>query len=853
MATQVRGLLFWLLGGLLLLTPLFVSLQVHEPFTTPKVLFVQLIATLLLLLWASKTYVGKKLTLPTHPLFLCFYAIFGWRVFTYNWALYGPEASKELYQQFALLIISIAAYFLSSRALMKKVLLAAIFAGLITSSLAMLQYYKLDGLVLETIKVEGVFDLTYLVNPIRPGSRPFLHGFDGNRNHLAGYLIALVPILVINLLYGQKSGLTPLNILSIGCLLLFVSVLLLSYCRGAWLSLSLVLLLYFFTLRKFKTLFGLFLSLFALVLALGLPELHPSWALALFAAGVGGSTMTILGKLTNKKVVILFLCTTLLAGLGGLAIPGRNPLSMAHYSLFQRLHKLLNFSDSGLLARRLETHISWHMVTASFKTVIFGRGFGQYGVHYQTIQGALLEKEEYAPFLPKVGHTSRAHNEFFQRWCEEGLIGLALALWASVVFMRSLWRRQGLREDWFLTSLVLSILTINCHSLLSFAIHKPSVAVFNATLLGFLIRLLGEKELHTGVGNSQSVSRMCSFVLVLLAVVLSNQTIHTLMAENCWAQALHLEKTGRRTEALIQLHKASSWAPGNYKLLFDLGTSLMKAKQWQRALDCFVRAEKARAIPAAAFNRAICHLQLVEPDEAEKHLRRAIYYKPNHVQAIAGLNEMLLRRKRIDEAIEITKRALAASPYSLPLLRLNAQQYARKGNLKRARLLLSEAVSLSKEPTIDLILSALLMSMKCYEQEDTLAFYDLLVKKVGAESLRKKLPPSALLVIDYYLVIARKDPKSIRDFSIAITKDVEDRAHKDMRKEAAKILKDYIDDNPQAEMTKLAYAILLSRSDVELVRVEALAYLQKLIKNLKNAELLKKAQSLMPQFLKGAH
>ena len=279
----------------------------------------------------------------------------------------------------------------------------------------------------------------------------------------------------------------------------------------------------------------------------------------------------------------------------------------------------------------------------------------------------------------------------------------------------------------------------------------------------------------------------------------------------------------------------------------------MKVKQWQSALDYFARAEKARAIPAAAFNRAICHLQLVEPDEAEKHLRRAIYYKPDHVQAISGLNEMLQRRNSTDEAIEITKRALAASPYSLPLLKLHAQQYARKGNFKKARLLLSKAASLSEEPSIDLLLSALLMSMKCYEQEDTLAFYDLLVKKVGAESLRKKLPASALLVIDYYMVIARKDPKSIRDFSIAITNDVEDRAHKDMRREAAKILRDYIDDNPEAEMTKLAYAILLSRSDVELVRIKALAYLQKLIKNLKNVELLKKAQSLLPQFLKGAH
>ena len=852
MATQVRGLLFWLIGGLLLFSPLIVSLQVHEPFTTPKVLFIQLMATLLLLYWANKTYIEKKVTVPTHPLFLCFYAIFAWRLLTYTWALYGPAASKELYQQFALLIVSIAAYFLSSRALMKKVLLAAVIAGLITSSLAILQYYKLDSSVLAAIKVEGVFDLTYLVSPIRPGSRPFLHGFDGNRNHLAGYLIALVPILAIKLLHREKSGLTALDILSIGSFLIFVSVLLLSYCRGAWLSLSLVLLLYFLSLRKLKLLLGFILSLFALVLALGLPGLHPSWALALLAVGVGGFILTILGEQSDKKVVTIFVCAALIAGLGGLLIPGRNPLSMAHYSLFQRLHKLLRFNESGPLARQLETHISWHMATASPKTIIFGRGFGQYGVHYQSIQGALLEKEEYAPFLSKVGHTSRAHNEFFQRWCQEGLIGLALAFCACFVFVRSLWRHQGLSEDWFLCSLVLSVLIMNCHSLLSFAIHKPSVAVFNAVLLGFVIRLLGEKELVAG-GKSLFTSHMCCFASVILAIVLSNQTFHLFIAENYWSQALALERAGKRTEALIQLHKAVKWTPGNYKLLFDLGTNLMKAKQWRKALDNFARAEKARAIPAAAFNRAICHLQLVEPEDAEKQLRRAIYYKPDHLQAIAGLNEMLHRRNSIDEAIKITQRALAADPYSIPLLKLNAQQYARKGNSKRARLILSKAVSLSEKPSVDLLLSALLMSMKCYEPKDTLKFYDLLVEKVGAAELRKKLPPSALLVIDYFLVIERKEPKSIQSLSVAITKGVEDRSHKDMRREAAEVLKAYIDKNPEAEMMKLTYAILLSRSDVELVRMEALRYLQKLIKNLNNEELLKKAQSFLPQFEKGAH
>ena len=810
MATRARGLLFWLLFILLLLAPLLVSLRVHEPFSVPKVLFLQTMAALLLMYWATKSLVARKVSLPTHPFFISMYAIFTWQLITFSWALYSPAASKELYQAFALLIVSISAYFLPSRSLMKKVLVGAVCAGVITSSLALLQYYKLDGFVLDRLKIDGFFDLSYLVNPIRPGSRPFLHGFDGNRNHLAGYIIGLVPILVIYLTKGSNEGFDYIRFFSIISSLLFVSVLLLSYCRGAWLSLLVAMLFYFFLCRRMRVFIGLALSMLALVFALGLPELHPSWALFLLTAGLGVPFLTFF-PLGNKRR-LLVVCLMGVAALVGLWIPGRNPLSMAHYSLFQRIEKLTKINDSGPLARRLETHVSWSMATASLKTIIFGRGVGQYGVHYQTIQGALLEKEEFASFLPKAGYTSRAHNEFFQRWCQEGLVGLLLALWAIIVFFRSLCQKEHVQDDWLLLAMIFSILALNIHSLFSFAIHKPPVAILNALLLGFSMRLFEENEAKWPL--TKRLDKVI-FVLpmVIMALILANVTFSSVMAEHKWYRAIELERAGKIAKSLVELRKATLWASDEHELLYAYGVSLLKVKQWQGALRCFERAEKARVIPEAAFNRAICHLHLVQPEEAEKQLRRTLYYNPSHFRAAVGLCEMLIGRQQLDEALSITKRALSADPYSVDLLQLQSRLYGKKGDFDSARLAISTAIwSTPEEPTTDILLSALILNLKCFEQADTLKIYKMLRARIGEAELRKKLPTSALLMIDYFRVIDNGSPETIRAFSQSIVNRVEDRANEDMRRDASNTLKEHLDKHPNDEIVRRAYEILLGLS-----------------------------------------
>ncbi len=844
---------FWLLFGLLFLTPLLVSITVHEPFTVPKTLFLHLMVTLLACWWLVQGVEAKKLSLPQTPLFLSMYTLFIWRAITLLWATHRSTGAELLFSDFILLLLVIVACRLKERRLIIWLISAAVAAGVITATFALMQYYGVDGQVLEAVKVDGWFDLTYLVKPIRPGSRPYLHGLCGNRNHLVGYLIGLVPVLLSYSLSNNEERSFGPKLVSFFTLLLFSVVIMLSYCRGAWLSLSLGLLLFAYLTKKLKVLLSLAIAGAILIVVFGSPLISPVIALLGLVAATGGAFWILFPSIRGKRFYFTFGLCLLLALVGGNFFEGKNPLSRAHYSVLKRMEKLMRVDESGPLARRLEMVVSWKMATNSFKSAIVGRGFGQYGILYQRVQAFVLERPENAHFLPKVGHTSRAHNELMNRWCEEGFVGLIFLLLLTYHFCKTFLKTEALRNDWLLQGILLSLVTLTTHSMFSYALHKPSVAALFFVLLACAHSLVKGKSFELR-WQDKSLSALIALVGLCMAIGVTNCLFTRYEAEHSWAKAIDLERAGQTAQSIIQMRRAVNLAPNLLDLQFAYGVSLMKSQQWESALEVFEKIDFVKALPESSFNRAICLLQLVRPEEAKEQLRKALYFRPGFESAVAGLTQMSLQEDNLTEAREVLETALKTNPYSAKLLQLKARVEAKQGKSEEARLTIMKAISSNDHVPISIHFDAMILNLRRLVVPESLASYFLLVKKLGESKVRSQMPAQAKLTLDYYRVAEQRDmPQSLNALTAALLQGTSCQVEHHTRVDVADVYQTYLDKNPGDVRARLAQALVLARVDKEKLPYSVKRKIEQGLKEITEDHKLKPlAQSLLGLLKEGA-
>ncbi|MBI4864334.1 MAG: O-antigen ligase family protein [Candidatus Riflebacteria bacterium] len=260
---------------MLFVTPWLISTEFKEVFNTTKNCFLGFAAILMAIAFAVETVGRGELVIPRLPAIFLLCALFAWMTVTLAWSGSFNLAVRDWGFHLALFtIFGVTVMSVTSRERMENLLHFAIAAGVIVAGFATLQYYQFDDRIFgglsrflfheDTSRVSAItkqpecsgllsilpyetartihswIDPRFLILPAKPEEPSKNYSFMGHRNYLAGYVIALIPLVMSRLmahvdvllkalprtiLYGPASK-DAIQILS---LLLFPAVLLSFY------------------------------------------------------------------------------------------------------------------------------------------------------------------------------------------------------------------------------------------------------------------------------------------------------------------------------------------------------------------------------------------------------------------------------------------------------------------------------------------------------------------------------------------------------------------------------------------------------------------------------------------------
>jgi len=100
------------------------------------------------------------------------------------------------------------------------------------------------------------------------------------------------------------------------------------------------------------------------------------------------------------------------------------------------------------------------------------------------------------------------------------------------------------------------------------------------------------------------------------------------------------------------------------EVLLSEGLQLLRAHQYQRALDVYTRAIAEQPDHAEPWSkRAAVHYLLGDYQRALEDVRRTLALEPRHFGAMSELGAILIRLDRDEEALEVLREALAVNPH----------------------------------------------------------------------------------------------------------------------------------------------------------------------------------------------
>lgn len=210
----------------LFVLPWFISTLLKEVFNTPKNALLGFVAVAMVAALAIDCAVRRRVDLPRSLPFLFFTLLVGWMGVSCLWSGSWMLASRDLGYHVALwAIFSVTVISVSSRERIENLLHFAIAGGVIAAGYATLQYWQFDlrvfpalsrvlyhddggpgGLLTLVFNPENArwlhswLDPQFLVLPDKPEEASKSYSFMGHRNYLAGYLIALIPLVMSRLI-----------------------------------------------------------------------------------------------------------------------------------------------------------------------------------------------------------------------------------------------------------------------------------------------------------------------------------------------------------------------------------------------------------------------------------------------------------------------------------------------------------------------------------------------------------------------------------------------------------------------------------------------------------------------------
>ena len=607
--------------------------------TAKEILFGQLLMAGMIG-WILVQVVGGKLLIPRSTAFYFYALTIVFMLISVVWSISPNLSLREIAPQVGcFLLFTITLTVVRSESVIQRLISVTILSAFLVTLYGLSQYYDFDDkyfqiqsrpVVMETflgeIGVPAGESAMSTILPFAGANRFFqkillpqkpeehfkIYAFMGHRNYFSGYLVLIIPLILVRLLLKLRAVLACLRKEKVASasqviwdliisafyglnLVLMTNAVLLTQTRGA--LLGMVVSLCFLVLcslllanqkDKKRVLFSVAGSVGLVVAALAYMFVSgDKWLFKVALMLSGGSFVAFLlffRHLISPILIAIVAGIMILGSYKVITAPEHSETIRSHRSTLSRITQTSDWRDSAH-QRTLIYSTTLRIITDDFLSLMIGKGIGTFGIHYMVYQVKLfLDTEVSGKFLWDTNKSIYAHNEYIHWMSEIGLLGLALMMlfWHAYIRrvllgIKRLYATSYVQNPLLLLT-VLGLLagTIGTlvHCVVTFDLHLMYSMVTFYCWAAFALVLCGVRLKAQPINGAKW---RLGFIIVGLVVALLvwQRMSNVYYRDKFWREAFYQFSMKQWNKAFELYQKALTHDSSLGELLFDFGRALM--------------------------------------------------------------------------------------------------------------------------------------------------------------------------------------------------------------------------------------------------------------------------------------
>jgi len=624
-------------AAILFLMPLWIDIELKHVFNTAKEILFGRLLMLGLLGWVLYIALKGKLLIPKARAFYFYFATMVFMILSISWSISPDLSIREISPQLGCFVLfTMIVTTIRSEKVVQWLITVSIWSALLVTLYGLAQYYDFDDkyfqiqgrtMVMDTfvgkivvprgesamsqiLPIASASFYQGILLPQKPEEHFKIYAFMGHRNYFSGYLVLILPLIIIRLMlklnslifedFKKKVSNVKISwdivssIFYSVCLVYMARSILLTQTRGALLgmvvSLCFMVLCSMLLSNRDKARFvvtSVFGGVGLVSLILGL--MFVTGYKGLFAIAVAASVFCFLAfigffrhlvhplVLAGIFIVLVFGCWSVIFA------PAESDTIRSRRSTVERIVQTSDWKGSAH-QRTLIYSTTLRIITDDFPTLLFGKGIGTFGIHYMIYQVRLfLDTEVSGKFLWDTNKSIYAHNEYIHWWSEIGLFGLSLMFLFWYFYVKRILagmnriHYESFKEDPLKVLTIIALLagTIGTltHCIVTFDLHLMYSMVTFYSWAAFALVMVGVQlkevhlPMHSKVGLVVLGGIVAGYVTMRLADVYER--------DKQWRLAFYefSRKNWNRSFELYQEALTHDSTLG--ELLFDFGRVLM--------------------------------------------------------------------------------------------------------------------------------------------------------------------------------------------------------------------------------------------------------------------------------------
>lgn len=277
---------------------------------------------------------------------------------------------------------------------------------------------------------------------------------------------------------------------------------------------------------------------------------------------------------------------------------------------------------------------------------VSGVGLGRFSVEYLNFQSRFFADGRNNALSYKAANMKQAHNEYFQAFCEMGIIGgiLFLGLWIFVLWLL-FFRKKEQTIEYGIGAILLTILL---HSLVDTPLHILPIAIVAYSLIG--LTSLPSSYTHTVTLRSKTVQFAVITIFATYAIFALTISLNQYRGFSHWQKGYEYAKERRWSPAILEYQAALQSFPQKGELLFHTGAALVLDGSYSAGIFYLQESLPWYNDRNIYLSLSLANLQLGNLQEAEVQAQKALSMFPDQLAPHLLLGQIFFKQSRIDES-----------------------------------------------------------------------------------------------------------------------------------------------------------------------------------------------------------